>query len=1687
MGMACRFPGADDVEAFWRLLMAGENAVIEGEPGSGVGRIGQLFPNADIQTEACRFGGYLDDVDQFDASFFRISPVEAQFLDPQQRLMLETSWQALEDAAIDPESLIESRTGVYGGISTNDYRGMIMESSDSSEPAASLYTVSGTSYNTAIGRVAYALGFRGPAIAIDTACSSSLVAVHQAVSGLQRGESDLALAGGVHAILSGRLLELRGNAGMLSPDGRCKTFDASANGYVRGEGCGILVLKRLSDAEADGDRIWAVIRGSALNQDGASQGLTVPDAEAQQQVIEDALLRSGVLASDVDYVEAHGTGTPVGDPIEMQALRAAYGTDRDSANPLMVGSVKTNFGHLEAAAGVAGMMKTVLALKHRTIPKHLNFKTPNPAIDWDNLPIRVAADAIEWPVVEDKPPLAGVSGFGWSGTNAHVVVEAYGEDEPSVKDRARLHPNPGVAREIRYPISNVAQGDGIGVEDVAARTERVLPLSGKTPNALKGMASKYLTWLEGLREDGAIGSGMQLADMAWTACVGRSHFEYRAGLTYSDVDTLREELQRLSETEYFDPVDAAPKVAFVYTGQGSQWLGMGESLYLREPVVRSVLDRCDRLMLELRGVSLLDVMFGKPTAQGDLHDTAWTQPAVYSLQCALAALWESLGIKPDVVIGHSLGEFAAANAAGVFGLEDGLRFVAKRGELLSSVPELGGMAAIFASKAEVSNAVQEHNEKAGRSNLCVAVDNGVHQVVSGPVDDVDAISERFEAEEVRVRRLRNQAFHSPLVEPALDELEVAYSKVDFSPPKLALISNLTGNVIGENEQLDGNYWRRHARNAVQFKNGIDTMAEVGAELVIEVGPNAVLGPLVSMNWPERKSTGEIASEPKVLSTLLRNYDELPLDDYDDGFVKAVAKAYESSAPIDFGGLFTGETRCRISLPSYAFQRERYWVDEPKRKRAISDHPLLGARQESARGEVIFENEFFPTDPVWLNDHRVYSRVIMPGAVYGAMAASVLQSEGADAVEVNELQLHSAMVFPEDDADSDGEESVRRVQLVLDKAEDDSPRHFEIFSKSESEDEWTLHAEGLLPQNASIARSSEPIDLSALKSRLQAQDTGEFYQDKADSGINFGTIFKSVDTLWAGDGESIGEVVLNDSLQDGALEAHPVLIDGCFQVLSAARESNLSTDGTTYLPFALERMWFTKPLPPKVVCHARIDDRASHDDNAGDMDSALEALTGQIHIYTPEGEQIGGIDGFAVKRATRESLIPASDDIDDLLYEVIWRDQPLSTATKPADFLVPPETTFAAARPFTDYLADQNVDADSRASLLNDLERLSWAYALATLHKLGWERTKGETIDTEQLREQLNVLPEHSRLFRRLFELLARAGVVDPSGDGFVVLVGQGDSLPELMPDDGEAFAGEMLRRYEHGSTEVGLFRRCAGALADTVRGEVDALTLLFSSGEPTAADLYFNAPGSHASNRMLGDAVASMLTELPEGRRLRILEIGAGTGSATASVLPNLPDGRFDYVYTDISAGFFAEAESKFGGAEESIEYRVLDIERSPIRQGFDAHSYDMLIASNVLHATRYLKETLENCLELLAPSGILVALENLRGQGWMDLTFGVLDGWWRFADDIRPHHALAGPDVWKRALEDAGFVEASILGPDASGTGHQPDRGVIMAQGPYEVSESPGIWILASDRSGRGGGTGSRARNKESERFAGW
>ena len=1668
VGMACRFPGADSIDAFWRLLESGGNAIQEGVPGSGVGRVGALFPDDAGQIDACRFGGYLDlDVlDRFDAAFFRISPVEAQLLDPQQRLILETSWRALEDAGIDPEGLKDSLTGVYAGISNNDYRGLILEATENAgpaEPAASLYAVTGTSLNTAIGRVAYALGLGGPAMAVDTACSSSLVATHQAVTGLQRGDADIALAGGVNVILSGRLLEFRANAGMLSPDGQCKTFDASANGYVRGEGCGIVVLKRLADAEADGDRIWGVIRGTALNQDGASPGLTVPNGAAQERVIRAALKRAGIHPSDIDYLEAHGTGTEVGDPIEIDATGAVYGDGRDAGRPLLIGSVKTNIGHLESAAGSAGLIKTVLAMNRGVIPRHLHFQNPNPEMDWERLPLQVTSAPTPWPVHEDRPPLAGVSGFGWSGTNAHVVLEGYTSPDgvpPRVNggDWVAGAPLP-IAVSLPASVTPPRAKDAL-----APRATRLLPLSGKTDSALREVAGRYLEWFdeqgEALAAEGAA-SGPPLSDMAWSTGIGRSHFERRAGVVFRDAESLRAGLQAIAATDEGPAPRKAATVAFVYTGQASQWPGMGAALYESEPVVRAVLDRCDEVLAEERDGSLLDVMFGRPGSTADLDDPQWKQPAIYALECALAALWSSLGIRPDVVLGHSLGEIAAAHTAGVFSLEDGLRLAALRGSLVGALPGEGAMGAVFAPASRVSEALDEHNATSQSVGLCIAADNGAHQVISGPADEIAAILERLEKADIRVARLRKSpAYHSAMIEPAMDDLETALSGLDFAPPSLPFVSNLSGKTVGQGEALDAAYWRRQMRAPVAYRACVEALAEMGVGAVVEIGPHAVLGPMTALAWP---AAGGVA-EPAVVSSLRRpaTGEDPPAPGSGGGFVEAVAGVYEAGLPIRFEGLFAGEERRRIALPGYPFQRERYWVEAPRRRRPGAGHPLLGVRHDSASGETSFDTELFSSDPAWLGDHRVFNRLVAPGALYGAMAASACASGSPGTAVVEDFQMRTALVFPETDG-AEGSEGLR-LQVLLDDAGDETSRRVRILSRGANDEDWTLHAEG----RASTGPGSEAseggatLDPARPKADLAPVELAAYYRAKAEVGIDLGPSFRTLQALWSRPGEALGEISLPESVGRSGLDIHPLLLDGCFQVVAAARAQGGSDGTDTYLPFGWERLALPERLPDRLLCHVRM---RGEPDSAGA--ESPEVVSADIALHDLSGAPIGALSGYTVKRATRSALLAAVEGIDELLYEVVWRDRALPPGILPADFLPSPSAAASRSHPFSRYLADEEVEVADEIDLQGEMERASWCYALAALETLGWRREVGAVLDPEELRERLKVLPEHANLLRRMLEILARSGVLQTKGQDFVVTVGAEEPLPDKVPPDSEAYLTRVTERFPHAVNEIGLFRRCAGALPEVLRGNEDPLSLLFGDAEPTAGDLYRLAPVWRAANRMIGEVVRTLVDDLPDGRRLRVLEVGAGIGSATEYILPVLPAGRFDLMYTDISAGFFAEAEARFSTGDVSIDYRVLDIEKDPLDQGFEPHAYDLIIAANVLHATRHLNETLGHCRTLLAPSGLLVALENQRGRGWMDLIFGQLDGWWRFADRYRPNHALAGPDVWCRALADSGFAESEVLGVDRSGAAGLPDRGVIVAQGPAKIDLPEGAWILAADQGG--------------------
>lgn len=794
VSMACRFPRRSRTpEEFWQCLIDQTDEVTE-IPADRWDL--DAFYDEDPEVPGrmyARNGVFLDQLDLMDPEFFGISPREATWVDPQQRLLLEVGWEALERAGWTPER-IGDHTGIFVGWMHNDYQNEASDSFLNLNP----YIATGAAGSFLCGRLAYYLGLQGPSVAVDTACSSSLVALHMACHSLQQRDCDRALVGGVNAICSPTTNILTCKLKALSPSGHSRAFDAAADGYLRGEGCGVVTLRRLSDACRDGDPILSIIRGSAIGHNGFSSGLTAPNPKAQEKVILQALQRAQVEPHEVAYLEAHGTGTELGDPIEMQAAAAALASSRPADDPLLVGSVKTNIGHLEAAAGMAGLIKVLLAIQNDRIPAQLNFENPNPHIAWDKTPVKVLTEVTDWPNSDRR--IAGVSAFGMSGTNAHVVVEAPRQEKPN-------------------PHSSSSDN-----------TAKLVVISGKSDEAVQTIA-------ENLERKIASDPNLCLADVAFTTGCCREHFQQRAAMVVRDYDQAIKALKTISrgghsESAFSGSGRRLPKTAWQFTGQGSQYVGMARGLYESEPVFRDVIDHCDRLLLDWRNESLTDVLFN----DGDkIHHTRWTQPCIFAVQMGLAKLLEGHGLLPDVVLGHSVGQYAAACVAGVMSWDDGLHLISERGRLIGELPAGGRMLAVFAPLTQIEQELSTNKE------ISLAAVNGTHVVLSGPESAVGVIEELIEQRGIRCKPLTtSHAFHSQLMEPALEPFGQIADRIVFKLAQLPLVCNVTGTVLDADTLLNGQYWADHIRQPVQFSQSIQSVQELGCELVLELGPQSVL-------------------------------------------------------------------------------------------------------------------------------------------------------------------------------------------------------------------------------------------------------------------------------------------------------------------------------------------------------------------------------------------------------------------------------------------------------------------------------------------------------------------------------------------------------------------------------------------------------------------------------------------------------------------------------------------------------------------------------------------------------------------------------------------------------------------------------------------------------------------------------
>jgi acyl transferase domain-containing protein/surfactin synthase thioesterase subunit len=1195
VGVGCRLPGgATDLQTFWDLLQRDTDAVGVIPPDRfDVETIFDPDPALPRKTYA-REAAFVGDVTGFDADFFGVSPREAAWIDPQHRLLLECSWEALEDAGVPVAQIRGAQVGVYVGIGSSEYAFRLAQGSRE-EPGA--YFATGTGISFSAGRISYLLGLQGPALAVDTACSSSLVAIHLACRALQAKECELALAGGVQLMMWPQAFVLLSRLRALAPDGRCKTFSDRADGYGRGEGCGVIALERLSDARRKGHRILAVVRGTAINHDGASSGLTTPNGAAQQAVIQQALDSAGISGADVDYVQAHGTGTALGDPIEIEALAHVYGQSRRA--PLWVGAVKTSIGHLESAAGVAGVIGVVAALQNEALPVSHHAARLNPFVDWDAIPVQVVRERQPWPRGA-QPRRAGVSAFGMSGTNAHLIIE---EAPPS---------------ERQAP--------------PAPRAAELILLSAKTPQALNAAAGRLLGHLQ-RRSD------VSLSDLAYSSALTRSAMEYRLAVVAPHEDALLAALG--TSARGADAAgclrgraqEATGRLAWLFTGQGAQQLGMGRGLYGEWAAFRNAFDEALASIDRQLDRPLRDVMWAEgATARALLDQTQYTQPALFALEYGLAALWRSWGVVPDIVMGHSIGEITAACVAGVYTLPDAVRLVCARARLMQALPSGGAMASIAAPEKQVRSVLEGGSGALAASVSVAAVNGPASTVVSGDEASVLSVAESFERLGVQVTRLAvSHAFHSRLMEPMLGEFAAVARSIEYHPPKMDIVSNVTGRVsTGELRQPD--YWVRHVRETVRFSAGVRALSDAGVTVFTEIGPKSTLLGLVSTCLQDDAAL--------LLPSLRANRPE------PEAVLEALGGWVVRGGRVTWPGVYPAGGRF-VDLPKYAWQREKHWVEPvdgqitARATRGVQWR-LSGERIELPSGVIHHVLPVGTHLQSYLRHHVVYGMVVVPGAFYlSTILAAATERWPGVSLDLENVEFIEALLLQPDE--------VVEVHLVLSPEAQGDFHRAEVFTRRTPTSAWVTHARGRIGPATDVA--ANPPDVDRLLQVTESVDPAELLAQLASVHIVWGPDWFWIKAARKGQGVAVSDLVATDvAAAAGVAPLHPVVIDNGFGSATWTLENSV-TDETGRVPFSIGRMrWLRSPVG-SVRCAAAL--------RAGTAQPA-RMITFDLGFWDADG-LVAVVDDIVVGYAPRERFLRAlarPTATVEGLYRIGWKLLPL---------------------------------------------------------------------------------------------------------------------------------------------------------------------------------------------------------------------------------------------------------------------------------------------------------------------------------------------------------------------------------------------------------------------------------------------
>ncbi|SHN34426.1 type I polyketide synthase, partial [Streptomyces yunnanensis] len=1180
VGMGCRFPGGvTSEEQLWQLISAGTDAISEFPTDRGW----DLDQLVDQDGERARTsyvgnGGFLHDAGEFDPAFFGISPREALAMDPQHRLLLETSWEAFERAGVDPNSLRGRPVGVFAGTNGQHYAPLLQGAPENLDG----YLATGNGASVLSGRVSYTFGLEGPAVTVDTACSSSLVALHLAAQALRQGECELALAGGVTVMSTPDMFFEFSRQNGLSQDGRSRAFAAGASGFGLAEGAGMLALERLSDARRNGHPVLAVVRGSAVNQDGASNGLTAPNGPSQQRVIRQALANAGLGTLDVDAVEAHGTGTTLGDPIEAQALLATYGQDREQA--LWLGSLKSNIGHTQAAAGVAGVMKMVLAMRHGVLPKTLHVDEPTPEVDWSAGAVSLLTEQVEWPQT-GAPRRAAVSSFGISGTNAHVILE---EAPPQVEAE---------------PVAASASAAPMGAVPWV--------VSGKTEAALRAQASRLLSYVDAT-------PGLTPAEAGLSLAAGRAAFEHRAAVVGADLAAFRSGLAALADEgsapHLVQGVAGGRKVVFVFPGQGSQWVGMAVELLDSSPVFAESMRACAQALAPYVEWSLLDVLADAEA----LERVDVVQPVLFAVMVSLAALWRSYGVEPAAVVGHSQGEIAAACVAGALSLEDAARVVALRSKALLALSGRGGMVSVSLPVDEVTGRLERWD---GRISIA-AVNGPGSIVVSGDVDALDELLADCEESGVRARRIPvDYASHSAHVEEIRDELLSILADISPRPSQVPFYSTVKVERI-DTSVLDAEYWYRNLRQTVRFEETVQLLAEQGHRLFVESSAHPVLAMGIQ----------ETSEQIVALGSLRRDEGGL------DRFLLSLAEAHVHGATVDWTAVFPGARRVD-DLPTYAFQRQRYWPEAVAGRMGdlsavgldSADHPLLGAAVPLAGADgFLFAGRLSLATHPWLADHAVMGSVLLPGTAFVELAIRAGDQVGCGHLE--ELTLEAPLVLPE--------RGGVHLQLVIDAADDSGRRALHLHSRQGDDGPWTRHATGTLNADQGTVA---PEDGSWPPAGAVAVDLSGRYEYLAAQGYDYGPTFQGLRAAWRRGDEVFAEVALAPEQQDGAARfgLHPALLDAAVQAVGLGDFLPNAEHG--YLPFA----WSGVHLHAAGAATLRVKvSRAGQDAVA-------------LAVADSSGEPVASVASLVLRPVTEEQLAVADAATHDSLFRLDWSDIPVA--------------------------------------------------------------------------------------------------------------------------------------------------------------------------------------------------------------------------------------------------------------------------------------------------------------------------------------------------------------------------------------------------------------------------------------------